>query len=109
MKWYPDLYVDDSLRGKEHRVKWKINHSMGLPFVYLITLAANPSNLMDVIPATNLKQKAYPRENLTVIGMASTKDDAVNLAVQIVDELYQNTGGFDLAAYLDAKRKAGQI
>lgn len=100
MKWYENLYVGDSIRHKAKKIKWKIRHNAGQIDIYVITLASNPQNLMDIIPAQELMQKAYPKQGLFVIGLAHGYDEALEVVTQIVDELYQATGGVDLKAYL---------
>jgi hypothetical protein len=64
MKWYDNLYVGESIKGKEKRIKWKIEHRAGMVSIYVITFASNPDNLLDMIPARELMQKAYPKDDL---------------------------------------------
>ena len=72
--------------------------------IYVITLASNPQNLLDVIQAQELMQKAYPKKELFIIGLARGYDEALELVKQIVDEVYQRTGGFDVSSYLNEKK-----
>lgn len=105
MRWYDDLYVGESIIHKKSKIKWKILHNAGQINIYVITLASNPKNLLDIIPSQELLQKAYPKKDLYVVGLAKGYDEALEVAASIVDEVYQKTGGFAVADYLFLKQK----
>ena len=100
MKWYKNLYVGESIEHKKKKVIWKIKHSAGMLHTYVITFPSNPYNLLDIIPTTDLMQKAYPKDKLMVIGIAGDYDEALELTRQIVDETYNETGRVDVYNYL---------
>jgi hypothetical protein len=104
MKWYDDLYVGESIKGKEKRIKWKIEHRAGMISIYVIAFASNPDNLLDMIPARDLMQKAYPKDDLKIIGLAKGYKEGIDLIRQIMDETYRATGGVDVYAYLKEAR-----
>ena len=100
MTWYEDLYVGESIVHKTSKIKWKIRHNAGQLNIYVISLASNEANLLDIIPAQELLQKGYPKREMYVVGLAKGYDEAVNVAVSIVEEVYQSTGAFDVRSYL---------
>ena len=104
MKWYKDLYVGESIQHKYEKIKWKIKHNAGQIDIYVITIASNPQNLLDIIPAQELMQKGYPKRELLVIGLAKGMKEAHEVVKQIIDEVYQNTGGFRIVPYLQTKK-----
>lgn len=106
MTWYDDLYVGESIVHKTNKIKWKIRHNAGQLDIYVITLASNENNLLDIIPAQELLQKGYPKRRLYVVGLAKGYDEAVEVAVSIVDEVYRRTGAFAIRSYLAEKRKS---
>ena len=106
MKWYDDLYVGESIIHKTNQVKWKILHNAGQINIYVITLASNDKNLLDIIPSHELLQRGYPKRELYIIGLAKGYDEAVQTAAAIVDEVYRSTGAFDIASYLQEKRRS---
>lgn len=103
MTWHDDLYVGESIVHKTNKIKWKICHNAGQPNIYIITLSSNESNLLDIIPARELLQKGYPKQNLYVVGLAKGYDEAVEVAASIVDIVYHDTGGFAIRSYLTGK------
>ncbi len=106
MKWYDKLYVGESIARKANRIKWKINHNAGTFDVYVITLASNPSNLLDLIPARELLQKHYPKKELYIIGLAKGYEEACTVVCEIIKEVYAQTREVDVRRYLLAKRRA---
>lgn len=103
MTWYDELYVGESIVHKTKRVKWKIDHNADRS-AYVIAPASNDKNLLDIIPAAELLQKGYPKKDLKIAGLAGSYDEALEVAVSIVDEVYRNTGAFFVRSYLDEHR-----
>ena len=63
---------------------------------YLITL---PSNTSNILLQSHYKKK-YITEDIYVIGIAEGKKEALELVRDIIDEVYSNTGGFNISQYL---------
>ena len=76
MEWDKNLYVGSSISHKKNRIKWKIIHNAGQLDIYVIALASNPKNLLDVIPAWELMQKHYPKKGKYIVGLAGSYDEA---------------------------------
>jgi hypothetical protein len=100
MIWHKNLYVSENIHHKQNKVIWKIKHGAGQIGIYIITLASNEANLLDIIPSTDLMFKAYPKSHLHVVGLAKGYDEALSVASTIIDEVYHMTGGFDVRYYL---------
>ena len=85
-------------------------HSAGQLRVYVITLSSNEENLLDIIPSRELLQRHYPKKGLYVVGLAGGYHEALELAGQIVSEVYFRTGGFDVRSYLrqDCRKDGGR-
>lgn len=105
MKWYKNLYVGESIAKNKRRVIWKIKHNVGVLDIYIISFASNKDNLFDIIPARELLQKGYPKENIKIIGLAKGRDEAFELVQQIIDEIYQCTGDVNVWEYFKEKGK----
>lgn len=103
MRWYKNLYVGENASKTKYKTWDRISMNKLSPGMYLLTLASNEKNLIDIIPADMLKQKHFKKEysdEVRVIGLAKGQDEAFELVRQIVDEVYSNTGGFDIRGYL---------
>ena len=104
MRWYENLYAGEHIQHKIAKVKWKIKHNAGQINIYVITIASNPQNLLDIIPAQELMQKGYPKKNLFIIGLAQGMEEAHQVVMQIIDEVYRETGTFQILPYLQTKK-----
>lgn len=102
MFWYDHLYLGRNCIYRVNRLKYKITHRMPHPSVYLITLSQGPNTVLEMIPSNLLMQETYPRETLKIIGIGATRGEALELIRQIVDEVYQKQGNFDIAAYMES-------
>ncbi len=107
MKWHEDLYSGESIRPRLKRIRWKVNHNAGQICVYVITLASNEKNLLDIIPSRELLQKHYPKKGLYIVGLAGNYEEALELAGCIVSDVYKATGGFNIRKYLCRRGKQG--
>lgn len=104
MIWYDKLYVGESIVHKTKKIKWKIMHNAGQIGIYVITLASNRQNLLDIIPSYELMQRGYPKREMVIVGLAKGYNEAVEVAASIVDEVYRNTGTFAVRTYLAEKQ-----
>lgn len=78
----------------------KINGGKAAPGIYLVTLSHNPHNIMEIIPAVVLVQKAAYDRCPLIIAMAKGKDEAIALAGKIAEACYQETGSFQIKEYI---------
>ena len=104
MRWYENLYVGESIEHKIEKIKWKIKHNAGQINIYVIALASNPKNLLDIIPSQELMKKAYPKKEMYIIGLAQGMEEAQFVVKEIIDEVYRETGGFRIHSYLQKKK-----
>lgn len=98
LKWRKDYYVGDGIKNAV-RARERIDAGRVTFGVYLVTLSENPGNLLEIVPAYMLVQKSYYARCSEIIGMAKGKDEAIDLAVDIVKNIYGETGAFQVKEY----------
>ncbi|MDC7288110.1 hypothetical protein NXH76_09870 [Blautia schinkii] len=99
LEWLANYYTGDGVKNPR-KIQSKINAGKLVPGIYLLTLSANPGNLLEIIPAAMLVQKSAYALCPAIMGMAKGKDEAIDLAVEILQEVYQATGAFKVEEYL---------
>lgn len=100
MIWYDDLFIGESIRTRsKKRIVRRLNRRMILRAEYLLTLASNPDNLIDIISLRVVRQRYYPKKDLTVIGLAGDYEEALMLAGEIVSGIYAVQGDFNLREF----------
>ncbi len=105
MIWYREFYAGESIARKKRKIKWKVLHQVGQIDIYVITLSSNPENLLDIIPSWELMQKYYPKSELFVVGIDKGYENALELAGNIVMDVYHKTGNFKIRDYFIEKHK----
>ena len=98
MEFYRRLYVGESVK-KVNTVKRKLRTGAGQFSVYLICLANNRDQL-EIFHSGLLKQKAFPRKDLCVVGIAGSKEEAYRLVGKILAETLQAGMAGEMKQYL---------
>lgn len=106
MYFYRNLYASPMLEKKKNKVKWKLRTGRPQPLVYVISLTKN-DDLMEIYHSSILKQKFFrKKENAPyIIGIALGYEGAVELASQIIMDVYSKTGNYDIKSYVINKSK----
>ena len=103
MKWYKNLYLGEGVAPNARKIINRIKNNKPTLDVYVIALASNPKNQLDLIPSWELLQKGYPKDHVRIIGLAQGKQEALQLVTSLVDEIYQKTGGVNVIGYLKSE------
>ena len=93
MKWYRKLYIGENAKKDKYKVFGHIRKNRFCADTLLITLASN------MLLQPHFKNKNV-NEEIYVVGLAKGRDEALNLVRDIIDEVYNATGGFDIREYL---------
>lgn len=107
MHIYKNLYVPEGLEKKKEKMIQKLKAGKLLPGVYLITLARNEKNQLDIIPAYMRLQKYYPDPLPMIVGLTKDFDDALEMVEGITQEVYNETKGADIRSYILEKEREG--
>ena len=99
MQWAENLYLSDKTAKKKDKIIKKANRGVGMVSIYFITLASNRENLFDIFHAAHLKQPAFYKQELYVVGIASGYEEALELVQRMIDDIYRKTGGFAVREY----------
>lgn len=105
LTWYKKIYLGDTVKEKAPRIIGKIKQGKLVYDVYLVTLAVNPKNLLEIVNANQLLQKVIRRRCPMIVGLASGYAEAEKIVLQIVKETYQAQGDTDVRRYLKEREK----
>ena len=100
MDWYTQLRVSEDLEKKKDKIIDKIEHGAGTPGVYLITLASNEKNLLDIFAADQLLWPVMHRLCPVIVGMTKSYEKASEMAAALILEAHEKTGSFRVEPYL---------
>lgn len=95
------LYISPSLDKKCGTVKWKLRTGRPQPFIYIIALAPN-NDLLEIYHSGILKQKYYKKKQNApyIVGIAEGYGGAVDLVIEIIQDVFRETGSYDVKAFL---------
>ena len=96
MNDYEHLYMGEKAKERRYGILQGLRERRLLPEVYVIMPPLNGNNILEIIPSALVYEPPYRDQEILVMGIAVTYWEALEVAGQIVDELYRRTGGFCL-------------
>lgn len=100
VNWYKNLYIGDTAKKKQKKWMQRIEKKKAVPGIWLVTMPSNPENNLDIIPADLLLQPAMKRNMQTIVGLAVTREEAIELVEKIAMETYRETGEMKIREWL---------
>lgn len=103
VRWYKNLFLDGITRHTARQIQLRIEKEKLQYPVFLVALASNEDNLLDVMNVNELLFSYYKKRTTHILGLASSRQQAKIMAAVIVSKVYQDTGGCDVRAYVKEK------
>ena len=103
VKWSEKLYIGEQAAKKAEKFRKKIEAGKLVNGVFLITKPSNGQNLMDILPSKELLFPYYKRRELFVYGLAKGKDEAEELVLTILEDVYRKMDGLCCKEYFEAE------
>lgn len=97
--WSEKLYIGKKAEKNIKRVQKKLENGKLVPEYFLITKPSNESNLFDILPTAELLFPYYKRQELLVYGLAKSKEEAEELVVSMLEDVYRETDGLCCKEY----------
>lgn len=101
MRWYNHLYVGEKAARRRFSIIQGIREHKLQPEVYVITLPKTGNHILDIYPSAMLFLPPFQNEEFTIIGIAVTYWEALLVVRDIVDDLYRETGAFDIRSWIE--------
>ena len=92
MRWCQRLYVGEKAKKCRYGIIQGLRSKKLQPEVYVITPAANGNNLFDIYPSAMLLLPPLCGEDLLILGIAVTYWEALEVARDMVEDLYRSGG-----------------
>ena len=100
MKYYKHLYLSEGLEKKKDKIIQKIEAGKILPGIFLVTLAPDEKNQLEIHRYILLLQPVFHREELFVVGISKDYEGALELVEEIPQEVYNKTKSADIRSYI---------
>ncbi len=105
MNWYKHLYVGEKAKKHQDSLIRNLQEGKLQPQVYVLVPPQNERNVLEIIPSAIWQLLPYGQQEIFVVGIAVTYWEALEVARQIVEDLYQMTGGFCLSDMIGRKEE----
>lgn len=100
ISWSNQLFTSKSINKRELKsIKKKINKNRFLKDVYCITFASNTENLFDIYNVKQFIFTYYKKKDIHILGLAKSKEEACELIIEMIEEIYKETGEFKVRDY----------
>lgn len=101
LTYHPKLYLGEGIKEKKlDKIKKKLENKPLFSGVVLITLSRNSSDQLEIYSARQLAQSYYTKYPPYVVGIASDREEAVEMVEQLVQECLGKRGDCALKEYL---------
>lgn len=101
MRWAVNLYTTEKTKKMLPRIMHKVRKGKLQPGIWLITIASNEQNLLDIFHSIYYMQPMFAKLNPDIVGIAESEDAAKELLIKITEDMYRETGHFDVRAYFE--------
>ena len=105
MKCYYNLYVSEALVSQKEGILKKIKEHKWQFEKYLITLAKSEKNHLEIYNSVLLVQKTISQDDIFLVGLANSYENALELVEKITQEVYDETEGVDIRNYILRKQQ----
>ncbi|MBQ7708239.1 MAG: hypothetical protein IJT72_10750 [Lachnospiraceae bacterium] len=101
MKVVETPYVQGFKDKKKDKIIKKLRHKRKVDGIYVVTLPLITDGLLDIYEYKRLFHKFYKKmsDDIYVVGIAKSKDDANEVVRDIVQDIYDADEGFDVRRF----------
>ncbi len=103
VEWFESLYLDGITKHTVQHIKEKVEKEKLQYPVFCVAFSSNPENLLDIMNVNELLFPYYQKKSCFILGLASSRKQAMIMAAAIITRLYRETGGFDVKSYYGKK------
>lgn len=107
MKFYKYLYVQEELEKKKEKIIRKLKQKKILFNFHVVTISSNPENQLDIYNSKYLFQPGFPAEDLFVVAIVKSHEDAVEFVENLLKDVYNETKRTDMRSYILGKEQEG--
>lgn len=107
MRFYKYLYVQEELEKKKEKIIRKLEQKKILLSFHIVALASNPENQLDIYSSKYLFQPGFPTDDLFVVAIVKSHEDAVEYVEKLLKDVYNETKRTDMRSYILGKEQEG--
>ncbi len=99
LRWSPKLYMELKISRNPKRYKRILEKGKLVREIFCITLPVNGENIMEIYSSRELWFRYYRQKDMTIVGLALTRENAYKLAAQMCLDLVTEMGDISPALF----------
>jgi len=99
MRWYKPLYAGKQAAKHKTAIIRSLRKREFSPGTYVIVRALDSDGLLEIYHSIVFLKDYYQKQDPFIIGIASGKTEAMEVAGKIVDDMYHRNGDFDIDSF----------
>lgn len=107
MKFYKYLYVQEELLRKKEKIINKLKQKKILVNCHVVALSSTEKNQLDIYSSKFLFQPGFPTEDLFVVAIVKSHEDAIEFVENLLKDVYNETKRTDMRSYILEKEQDG--
>lgn len=109
MRFVKNMYLSDSIKGKEKKIERKLKLGIGVTGVCCIAVPLYGKDPLEIYSVVELKQRWYRKNPLLIVGMASGRKEAELLAADILLDIHEKQGDYDSRRFFGEEASAEEL
>jgi len=102
MKLFRAMWLAESLDSERQKLIRRAEKGRFSSGVYAVALPEHGDDILEILPGIELNEPYYRRSQQMILGLAASKDEAVELSGGIIARVLKETGTLNVAAYIEA-------
>lgn len=107
MRFYKYLYVQEELEKKKDKIIHKLKEKKILFSCHIVALSPTDKNQLDIYSSKFLFQPGFPTEDLFVVAIVKSHEDAIEFVEKLLQDVYNETKRTDMRSYILEKEQDG--
>lgn len=100
VKFIDKLYIGKTVMWRSAEIKWRLRLFRRVRNVFLILVPQREGDQLEIMDSVYLRQDYYKRFPPVIAGFAYGYDEAVEVVVSLIEEVYRETGSCDIKGYI---------
>lgn len=104
MKLSNNVVFGELAASRKGKIQRAIKHNKPLFDVYMITTPIGADGILEIYPYNLLKDNILMKQDMTILGIGYTKDEAILVVSELVTKCYKENGDFQILKYCKEKK-----
>ncbi len=101
LNWHKLIYLGEDVKDEYEKIRAELDKGSYLRGVYMITLAENPIEQLDILNSLIYAANSERYSNVTVVGLAKGYEQAKELVARMAEDVYSKSGAVGIRGFFE--------